>query len=445
VYDLCVLGGGPGGWAGAVRAWDLGRKVCLVERREGLGGAAVWGGAMGKHLMQEVGKGLRKARPHLQGEAANAADASAWAEVRRRTRLAIIGRAQHLDQQLFALGQTHRFNRPALKRSEKSGTIQRWKGEASFLSPFAIKLRRSSDKEVDADEDVIEAEHFLIATGSVPRPLIKFPLDGEYIVTPQELVKACPTFPQVVVVLGGGMEGCETATVLAALGMQAVHLINESKVLLPREDQDVSAFVSDALRSDGIQVHTEASLEFAKIHRDRGLVECRLVETRWIASRDRQGQAMVRNRVPKTIWADKLVLCNGRVPNTSHLGLPVANIDVDAHGGILVDHLNRSVSARHVCAAGDVIGGGRAGGLTAIAEMQARWAVEKLFSPDGPDLRPKYRGVGSVLQVALPSPTPPPRSPASSLPPSLTPPLPSFFSSLPTTSAHRIAGREHGC
>ena len=52
VYDLCVIGGGPAGWAGAVRAWDLGKKVCLVERREGLGGAAVWGGAMGKHVMQ---------------------------------------------------------------------------------------------------------------------------------------------------------------------------------------------------------------------------------------------------------------------------------------------------------------------------------------------------------------------------------------------------------
>ena len=53
-YDVIILGGGPAGWAGAVRAWDLGRKVCLVERREGLGGAAVWGGAMGKHVMQEV-------------------------------------------------------------------------------------------------------------------------------------------------------------------------------------------------------------------------------------------------------------------------------------------------------------------------------------------------------------------------------------------------------
>lgn len=53
-YDVCIIGGGPAGWAGAVRAWDLGLKVCLVERREGLGGAAVWGGAMGKHVMQEV-------------------------------------------------------------------------------------------------------------------------------------------------------------------------------------------------------------------------------------------------------------------------------------------------------------------------------------------------------------------------------------------------------
>ncbi len=125
-YDLCVLGGGPAGWAGAVRGWDFGRKVCLVERREGLGGAAVWGGAMGKHVMQEVGTGLRNARPHLTGEMAAAADANAWEEVRRRTRLAILNRAQYLDQQLFCLGQTHRWNRPTLKSCDKSGTIQRW-------------------------------------------------------------------------------------------------------------------------------------------------------------------------------------------------------------------------------------------------------------------------------------------------------------------------------
>ena len=61
--------------------------------------------------------------------------------MRRRTRLAILDRAQHLDQQLFCLGQTHRFNRPGLKRSEKSGTIQRWKGEATFISPNAVQLK----------------------------------------------------------------------------------------------------------------------------------------------------------------------------------------------------------------------------------------------------------------------------------------------------------------
>ena len=139
-------------------------------------------------------------------------------------------------------------------------------------------------------------------------------------------------------------------------------------------------------------------LEFAKVHHDRGLIECRIVESHWLEPRHQRGPP-VRNRVPKTIWADKLVLCNGRVPNTKKLNLDAAGVEVDSQGGILVDALNRSVSARHVCAAGDVTGGGRAGGLTAIAEMQSRWAIEKLMSPDGPYVRPVYRGVSAVLQV----------------------------------------------
>ena len=154
-----------------------------------------------------------------------------------------------------------------------------------------------------------------------------------------------------------------------------------------------------ALESDGVEVHNEAVLEYAKVHQDKGKIECRIVESHWISPRDRRGPP-VRSRVPKTIWADKLVLCNGRMPNTAHLNLEAASVDTDSQGGVLVDHLNRSVSAPHICAAGDVTGGGRAGGLTAIAEMQARWAIENLISPQGMGLpRPVYRGVGAVLQV----------------------------------------------
>jgi len=103
---------------------------------------------------------------------------------------------------------------------------------------------------------VIEAEHFLIATGSVPRPLAKFALDGEFIVTPQQLLKASNTVPQCVLVLGAGMEGCETATVLASLGTPAVHLVNDDSAILPREDDDVSFFIQEALASDGVKVMT---------------------------------------------------------------------------------------------------------------------------------------------------------------------------------------------
>ena len=193
-YDLCVIGAGPGGWAGAVRGWDLGKKTCVIESRGGLGGVAVWGGAIGGKVMLEVGKGLRRARPHLKGEAAAKADGGVWAEVRRRTRLAMLERATQLDQQLISLGQTRRFNRPTLKRAEKSGTIQKWKGDARFLS----------HNEVSVGENlVIEANHFLVATGSIPIPLPKFPADGEYIVTTQQLLKSAETIPQSVIILGG--------------------------------------------------------------------------------------------------------------------------------------------------------------------------------------------------------------------------------------------------
>ena len=227
--------------------------------------------------------------------AAAAADATAWAEVRRRTRLAIIDRAQHLDQQLFALGQTHTFNRRELKSSEKSGTIQRWKGEATFISPNAVQL-----KGPDGEDMVIEAKYFLIATGSVPRPLFKFELDSEYIVTPQQLLKAAKTIPEAVLILGAGMEGCETATVCAALGTAGVHLVNGDRSIFPNEDDDVSLFVQEALESDGIKVHNEAVLEFAQIHHDRGAIECRIVESHWISPRDRRGVYL---------WTCVYVLC----------------------------------------------------------------------------------------------------------------------------------------
>eukprot|EP00960_Hanusia_phi_P065743 766201-Hanusia_phi.AAC.5 len=193
-YDLCIIGSGPGGWAGAVRGWDLGKKTCVVESRGGLGGVAVWGGAIGGKVMLEVGKGLRRARPHLTWEAMAAADGGVWAEVRRRTRLAMLERATQLDQQLISLGQTRRFNRPTLKRAEKSGTIQKWKGGARFISPNQVAV---------GEDLIIEANNFLVATGSIPIPLPKFPADEKYIVTSQQLLKSAETIPQSVVILGG--------------------------------------------------------------------------------------------------------------------------------------------------------------------------------------------------------------------------------------------------
>ena len=177
---------------------------------------------------------------------------------------------------------------------------------------------------------VIEAEHFLIATGSVPRPLFKFELDGEYIVTPQQLLKSAETIPQCVLILGAGMEGCETATVLAALGTPAVHLVNGTRTIMPYEDEDVSLFVQHALESDGVKVHNEAVLEYAKVHADKGAIECRIVESHWISPRQQRGPP-VRNRVPSECAQLLFRTCRSICPCyyiTQHCIQPVATPDI---------------------------------------------------------------------------------------------------------------------
>ncbi|EKX38985.1 hypothetical protein GUITHDRAFT_114865 [Guillardia theta CCMP2712] len=348
-YDLCVIGAGPGGWAGAVRGWDLGKKTCVIESRGGLGGVAVWGGAIGGKVMLEVGKGLRRARPHLKGEAAATADGGVWAEVRRRTRLAMLERATQLDQQLISLGQTRRFNRPTLKRAEKSGTIQKWKGDARFLSPNEVSV---------GENLVIEANHFLVATGSIPIPLPKFPADGEYIVTTQQLLKSAETIPQSVIILGGTVLGCETATLLASLGTPKIHVINSEAALFPDDDADIAAFAMDSLERDGVHVHHQSYLEFAKIHPEEKLIECRIVHTRWSQNVEAGGHA---------------------VPHRHH--------QPHKHRG--------SRSAEHVYFAGDILG---KLGLSAVAEMQGRYAVEHMFSQQYA-VKPSYDGLCTVMHI----------------------------------------------
>lgn len=387
-YDFCVIGAGPGGWAGAVRGWDLGKKVCVIEERGGLGGTAVWGGALGGKVILQFGKGLRFARPYLKDQTADTT--WVWDQMKTRVREALLERAMMLDRQLIALGQTKTFNRPKLKRAQRSGTIERWKGKAKFLSPNTVQV---------GEETVIRAANFLVCTGSTPKRLTKFPADGKYIITPREIA-VLDKLPRSAVVLGCGAVGCEVATLLASIGGDGsnIHLVNSSAAPFGDDDNDVSEYVEFILAEDGVQLHNSAKLEFAKVHEDKGLIECRIMKTLPMIAENTSDGPGIPRQVRKTFWVEQLILCNGRQPNTNGLDLATAGVELDGNGGIMVDEGCRSISAPHIMAAGDVTG---RSGTTAIAENEARYAVEVMFSPEVAS-KPAFESASSVLNLATP-------------------------------------------
>lgn len=371
--DFCVIGGGPAGWAAAARAWDLGKKTIVVESRGGLGGNVVWCG-LAARVMLEYGEALSPGQGLCGTPPGSSQAGEAWTEARKRARLAMRERATQLCSQLIAMGQTRRFNRPKLKRAERSGSIQRFDGKAAFVSPNAIDVSPHGEKAGEPHVR-IEAEHFLIATGSRSREYVKYKADGKRILTPFHLVRL-KTLPASAVVLGAGIEGIEAAALLAKYGCSEVHLVCHGARLFAEDDDDFSAALYDALHTAGVQVHTNAKLEFAK--EDDSGIECRV--TRTVLGYNADGAPDRKKDVRRTFKVENLILCDGRVPNTKDLNLEAAGVDVsDQNGAILVNEHNRSISAPNICAAGDVIGGY---GLSQVAEMEARVAVEQLFEPE---------------------------------------------------------------
>eukprot|EP00281_Chroomonas_sp_CCMP1168_P018803 CAMPEP_0206228294 /NCGR_PEP_ID=MMETSP0047_2-20121206/9094_1 /ASSEMBLY_ACC=CAM_ASM_000192 /TAXON_ID=195065 /ORGANISM="Chroomonas mesostigmatica_cf, Strain CCMP1168" /LENGTH=496 /DNA_ID=CAMNT_0053651531 /DNA_START=189 /DNA_END=1679 /DNA_ORIENTATION=- len=311
---------------------------------------------------------------------------------------ASVERAMQLDQLMVACGQTRKFNRPSLKRADTSGTIERFWGSASFVGTHEVRFD-PAEGNPDMECRHITAENFLICTGAGSRSLVKLPVDGEYIVTPKHLLKL-ESWPESALILGARANGCEIATILRAFGAKdgKVFLVDgqpggEDR-LFPQEDEELSSFVESSLERSGVKIFTSSKLEFAQVHEDRGTVECRVNTSVTMPPHpDDPQQKPGIHSIRKTVHVQKLILCAGRVPNTQDLNLGVVGVDLDERGGIIVDEQLRSVSATHVCAAGDVVG---RVGLVNVSETEARYAVESLYESE--DAEPvDYDGVCSQL------------------------------------------------
>ncbi|HTJ45426.1 MAG TPA: NAD(P)/FAD-dependent oxidoreductase [Kofleriaceae bacterium] len=336
-HDLCILGAGPAGLAAAVRAHDLGKRVALVDGGRA-GGTGVWDGALSSKTLWHLAGDYARARRCDRGY--QGAASLAWSDVRAQVKAACDEATALVDRQLAYLA------------SHGPGRVELIKGRARFVAPHVVE---TSDARVEADR-------FLVCTGSRPRALPGVAVDGERVIT-SDHVDHLPELPAKLAIIGGGVVGCEYATIFGLFAQTEVELLDRQARILPFEDEDVSAVVATRFAQMGVTIHRQARLESIRTVDDHAELVIRC------------GDATLTRKV------DRVLLAVGREPATDGLALEIPGVKTSPGGSILAPETR--TTARHVWAAGDATADVM---LVNMAEIEARHAVEDMFGLEPPPI-----------------------------------------------------------
>jgi NAD(P) transhydrogenase len=340
-YELVVIGGGPAGEKGAAQAAYFGHKTALIEKEAVLGGACINTGTLPSKTLRETALFLSgfKAR-QLYGLETG---------VKRDIRLADFMHRKNLVQE--------RERERASLNLQRHG-IERIFGTASLRDAHSVVVRN------EAGEDrVMTGKFILIATGSSPHRPVEVPFNGENVFDSDSVLEM-KEIPPSMIVVGGGVIGCEYACLFAALGL-AVWLIEGREQLLPFLDREIADALLARMKDMGIEVLMPEALASTR------------VEGKEVITKLKSGREIV---------AESMLYAAGRSGNTSGLGLDKLGIAVGKRGHVEVDgttyqaKLANAAADKKVCpsvyAAGDVVG---FPALASTSMEQGRIAVCHMF------------------------------------------------------------------
>jgi NAD(P) transhydrogenase len=352
-FDLVVIGGGAAGEKGAARAAYFGKRVAVVERRDRPGGATVHTGTLPSKTLREAALFLSGYRQRdLYGISV---------EVAPRLEVAkLIERKNAVREQ-----ETERM----LENLARHG-IELIHGSARLVDPTTV--------EVTSDEGGtrrLTADAILITTGSTPFRPPGIPFDDPD-VHDSDTILEIDRIPPSLTVLGGGVMGCEYASMFAVLGTD-VHLVDPRERLLSFLDHEIVDRLTVGMRSLGVTFHLGERADTVA----RG-----------------DGRLRVRLASGGSIEAEKVLVTSGRVGTIAGLGLEQLGVRTDERGRILVDETFRT-TVPTLFAAGDVIG---APALATSSMEQARVAVSQAFglAHDRYDANALPLGVYTIPEVS---------------------------------------------
>jgi dihydrolipoamide dehydrogenase len=340
-YDICIIGGGPAGYAGAMRAIDFGKKVLLIEKDK-VGGAGIYNGALSSKTLWELAEKVASVNDTIVSMGRKRFEIS-WEEVLKTMNEAIFDRKFQYSCHIKLL-QTEVMNR----------VFSYERGTATMISKNEVLIKKEDE------EKVIWADNIILASGSRPRGLPNVKVDEKIIMT-SDGIHSITDYPKSLVIVGAGVIGCEFATIFSNFGRTKVYLIDRADKILPFEDEDISDMIAENLEEKGVTIHHNSKLE--RIEIIDGEVEYELSYP--------DGRREV-------IRVEKALLSIGRLPNIEELGLDAAGVQMSKRGVHIGDYDTRT-NVPNIYAVGDVSGRIQ---LVNMGELEARHAVEKIALGD---------------------------------------------------------------
>lgn len=308
---LVIIGGGPAGYVAAITAARFGREVVLIDQGL-LGGTCLNEGCIPtKALLQSADMYEHvKSAVHFGIELSEKEPIIHWDAVQKRKRSVV---KQLTDGVRYLM-------------TRNKVTVLN--GKASFLSTHEILV------ESEGGSDIIQAKHIIIASGSAPAALPFAPFDREWIIDSKDAM-SLSSIPDTLCIIGGGVIGCEFASIFSRMGSKVV-MVEQAEHILPEEDRDTAKCLHDQLQKAGVDILTSAAVKQLDSISKKVVVE------------KEHGERC-------EIQADHCLVAIGRKPRMEELNLEQIGIEFDRNGIFVNEHMQTNLP--HIYACGDVTGG----------------------------------------------------------------------------------------
>ena len=315
VFDVVIIGGGPGGYVCAIRSAQLGFKTACIESKNTLGGTCLNVGCIPSKSLLNLSENFNKVKKNFSSLGIITGEVA--------LNLSKMMKAKEKSVTVLTKGVEFLF---------KKNKVTYIKGKASLKSNNEIVVQEKHSQKI------YKANHIVISTGSIPTSLPGIKIDEKIIVSSTGAL-SFDKLPKELVIIGGGYIGLEMGSVWKRLGSN-VTVIEFLDHIVPGMDKDISIEFLKILKKQEINFKLNSKVTAVSVVKDKAVVDYTSNET----------------SVREKIHADKVLVAVGRKPNTEGLNLKKMSIKSDNQGRIQVDNKFQT-SIKNIYAIGDVIKG----------------------------------------------------------------------------------------